>query len=179
MSNKRIIVMVGPSGSGKTSIGEVLSKDGVQRLTTTTTRAPREGEEDGIDYYFREFSELDSEDFVEQTIYNGNRYGLTKEEVSNQLKEHDIVHVSLDQNGAEAVLAEFPNEVCIVFVSITEEEMIHRMKKRGDSKEAIKERIRFCRATDELQAPAFADLILINNDIEKTAQQIIQHIESE
>ena len=96
--------MVGPSGSGKTSIGEVLSKNGVQRLITTTTREPRVGEVNGVDYYFREFSELDGDDFVEQTIYNGNRYGLTKEEVSNQLEQHDIVHVSLDQNGAEAVL---------------------------------------------------------------------------
>ena len=54
MSNKQIVVMVGPSGSGKTSIGEVLSKNGVQRLITTTTREPRVGEVNGVDYYFRE-----------------------------------------------------------------------------------------------------------------------------
>lgn len=170
--------MVGPSGSGKTSIGEVLSQNGVQRLTTTTTRDPREGEVDGVDYYFREFSQLDSGDFVEQTIYNGNRYGLTKEEVSNQLKQHDVVHVSLDQSGAKAVLATFPDEVYIIFVSITEEEMIRRMEKRGDSVEAIQERIRFCRATDELTPPDFADMIIINDNIEKAAKKILTYIEN-
>lgn len=170
--------MVGPSGSGKTSIGEVLSRNGVQRLTTTTTRNPREGEMNGVDYYFREFSELDSDDFVEQTIYNGNRYGLTKEEVSNQLKQHDIVHVSLDKSGAEAVLATFPDEACIVFVSITEEEMIRRMEKRGDSEEAIKERIRFCRETDELTPPEFADMVIINDHIERTAKKILTYIKN-
>lgn len=178
MSNKRIIVMVGPSGSGKTSIGEVLSRNGVQRLTTSTTRNPREGEVNGVDYYFRKFSELDSDDFVEQTIYNGNRYGLTKEEVSNQLKQHDVVHVSLDQSGAEAVLETFPDEACIIFVSITEEEMIHRMEKRGDSEEAIQERIRFCRETDELTPPEFAEMIIINDNIERTAKNILEYIQS-
>lgn len=176
MSNKCIIVMVGPSGSGKTSIGEVLSENGVQRLTTTTTRSPREGEVDGVDYYFREFSEIDADEFVEQTTYNGNRYGLTKDEVKNQLKDHDFVHVSLDQSGAEAVLEAFPNEAYIVFVSITEEEMVQRMEKRGDSEKAIKERIRFCRETDELTAPEFADMILINKNIELTAKQILENI---
>ena len=73
MSNKHIIVMVGPSGSGKTSIGEVLSENGIQRLTTTTTRSPREGEVDGVDYYFREFSEIDADEFIEQTIYKIGR----------------------------------------------------------------------------------------------------------
>ena len=170
--------MVGPSGSGKTSIGEVLSQSGVQRLITTTTRKPRAGEVNGVDYYFREFSELDGDDFVEQTIYNYNRYGLTKEEVSNQFKQHDVVHVSLDKSGAEAVLETFPDEALIIFVSITEEEMVRRMEKRGDSEAAIKERIRFCRETDELTPPKFADLIIINDNIEKTAKKILAHIKN-
>ena len=170
--------MVGPSGSGKTSIGEVLSQNGVQRLITTTTRKPRAGEVNGVDYYFREFSELDGDDFVEQTIYNYNRYGLTKEEVSNQFKQHDVVHVSLDKSGAEAVLETFPDEALIIFVSITEEEMVRRMEKRGDSEAAIKERIRFCRETDELTPPKFADLIIINDNIEKTAKKILAHIKN-
>lgn len=178
MANKRIIVMVGPSGSGKTSIGDVLSQNGVPRLITTTTRNPRVGEVDGVDYYFREFSELEIDDFVEQTIYNGNRYGLTKEEVQNQLESFDTVHVSLDQSGAEAVLKAFPDEACIIFVSITEEEMIRRMEKRGDSAEAIQERIRFSRETNELTPPDFVDLMLINDDIKKSAHNILDYIKN-
>ena len=82
----------------------------------------------------------------------------------------------MDQSGAEAVLEAFPNEAYIVFVSITEEEMVQRMEKRGDSEKAIKERIRFCRETDELTAPEFADMILINKNIELTAKQILENI---
>lgn len=176
MSSKRIIVMVGPSGSGKTSIGEVLAANGIPRLVTITTREPREGEVNGIDYYFREFSEVDIDEFVEQTVYNDNRYGLTKEEVNNKLQQHEMVHVSLDQNGAKAMREIFPEEAYIVFVSITEEEMIRRMQIRGDSPEEIQDRIAFCRETNELTPPDFVDLIIINDEITKAAQKIMDHV---
>lgn len=176
MTGKRIIVMVGPSGSGKTSIGRVLTQKGIPRLVTTTTRDPRPGEKNGIDYYFREFSELDIDDFVEQTIYNGNRYGLTKAEIEGKLEKHDVVHVSLDKNGAKAICEIYPDEAYIVFVSISEDEMIRRMQIRGDSEEEIQQRIAYSRETDELTPPEFTDLSIINKDIEKTADKILDHV---
>lgn len=173
MTAKQIIVLVGPSGSGKTSIGEELAKKGIPRLVTTTTRDPREGEVDGVDYYFREFSNEDIDEFVEQTIYNDNRYGLTKAEVQTKLDGFDKVHVSLDQQGAEAVCEAFPEEAYIVFVSITEDEMIRRMKNRGDSSDEIQSRIDFCRRTNELTPLSITDLEIINVDIEESAQKIM------
>lgn len=176
MTDKQIIVLVGPSGSGKTSIGKILTQNGIARLITTTTRNPRKGEKNGVDYYFREFSEVDTDDFIEQTIYNGNRYGLTKKEVNSMLETHDVVHVSLDQSGAEEVCKAYPEEACVVFVSITEEEMIHRMKIRGDSPQEIKDRIDYCRETNELTPPEMTDLVIINKDINDSAQKIIQSL---
>lgn len=176
MVGKQIIVIVGPSGSGKTTIGEELSRHGIPRLVTTTSRKPRKGEQNGVDYYFRDISELNVEDFIEQTIYNHNQYGLTKEEVNTMLDKHDIVHVSLDQSGAEAVSKAYPDEACVIFVSITEEEMARRMKKRGDSEEAIKARIDFCRKTNELTPPEMTDLVVINHNVEKAAQEIIDKV---
>lgn len=176
MSDKQIIVLVGPSGSGKTSIGKVLSEKGIPRLVTTTTREPRDGEVDTVDYYFRDFSDADIEEFVEQTNYNGNRYGLTKAEVWNKLEQFDKVHVSLDQKGCEAVCEAFPDEAFIVFVSVTEDEMIRRMKRRGDPEEAIQERIDFSRRTNELVPPECANLEIVNHDIEESAQQIIDAV---
>jgi len=176
MAEKTIIVLVGPSGSGKTSIGEVLIKHGIPRLITTTTREPREGEIEGVDYYFRDFSEMKIDDFVEQTVYNDNRYGLTKKEVNTMLEKHDIVHVSLDQNGAQAVKEAFPKEAFVVFVQINEEKMIHRMKLRGDPQAEIDARIAYSRKTNELVPPSYTDLIVENIDIHIAAQKIIDNV---
>lgn len=176
MVKKTIIVLVGPSGSGKTSIGDVLVKHDIPRLTTTTTRKPRIGEVDGVDYYFRDLEDLKREDFVEQTVYNGKRYGLTIKEVSTMLEQHNTVHVSLDQNGAEAVNKAFPEEAFIVYVQIDEERMVRRMEKRGDSQEDIDARIAYCRATNELVAPSYTDLIVENIDINTAAQQIMDNL---
>src|SRR5699024_10079580 len=176
MAGKTIIVLVGPSGSGKTSIGEVLSKHGIHRLTTTTTRKPRPGEIEGVDYYFRDFDEMKIEYFIEQTVYNDNRYGLTKAEVTNKLENYDYVHVSLDQNGTKAIKRFFPKEAFIVFVQISEEEMIRRMKLRGDTQAEIEERIDFSRRTNELIPPSYADLIVENIEVNIAAQEIISHV---
>lgn len=176
MTNKKIIILVGPSGSGKTSIGEVLEENFIPRLVTTTTRAARPGEVEGIDYYFRDLSEMDPNKFVEQTFYNKNRYGLTKDEVHSKLEEHKIVHVSLDRKGSKAVKEKYPNESFVVFVKITEDEMIERMEKRGDSKSQIKERVHFARENDELIVPKEADLVIKNKNVKESAKKIIDYL---
>lgn len=176
MKNKKIIVLVGPSGSGKTSIGQILDTKGIPRLVTTTTREARLGEVDGIDYYFRDFTELDKDEFVEQTIYNKNRYGLTKAEVESMLERYDMVHVSLDKQGADALKVAYPEETYIVFVEIAEAEMVRRMKMRGDSQAQIDERVHFSRQTKELLPPEQTDLIIRNIDLEESAQIILDEL---
>lgn len=176
MRNKCIIVMVGPSGSGKTTVGEELTRRGIPKLVTTTTREPRAGEQDGIDYHFKKMEDMNPEDFIEQTIYNHKVYGLTKSEVSNALNMHDIVHVSLDRNGAEAMKNFFPNETVVVFIHIPKETMIERMRKRGDSEEKIAERISHSHENNELIPPKETDLIIENIDVELTVQEILSHL---
>ncbi|GEK91975.1 guanylate kinase [Alkalibacterium kapii] len=176
MQGKRIIVIVGPSGSGKTTLGEELSKLGYPKLVTTTTRKEREGEIDGVDYYFRNKEDLDPDNFIEQTIYNGNLYGLTKAEVQKALIHHPIVHVSLDKNGAKAMQAVYPDETFVVFVHVSEEEMKKRMRARGDKESKISDRIEFSRSINELTPPDDVDLIIENKVVEDSVQQILQTI---
>lgn len=176
MADKKIIILVGPSGSGKTSIGKKLEEKSIPRLVTTTTRSARSNEIDGKDYYFRKPSEMEKDDFVEQTIYNENQYGLTKDEISTKLKKHDRVHVSLDKNGARAVKEKYPKESFIIFVKIKEEEMVKRMKKRGDSKMQIQERLSLAQATKELVPLEEADLVIRNKEIDETVKEIMNHI---
>lgn len=178
MNSKRIIVLVGPSGSGKTTIGEKLSDKGMHKLVTTTTRAPRVGETDGVDYYFRSVDELDPEDFVEQTIYNHRLYGLTKSEVSQALKNHPLVHVSLDKNGARAMKKAFPEETLIIFLTVSAEDMKERMECRGDAPQKISERLTFCEQTDELEPLDEADVILENRTVDDTVARIFKVISS-
>lgn len=171
-----MIILVGPSGSGKTSIGKVLEEQSIPRLVTTTTRPAREGETEGVDYYFRDFSKEDMKEFIEQTVYNNNRYGLTKAEVSSMLEKHNIVHVSLDKKGAKALKKNYPKESFVVFVKITEDEMIKRMRKRGDSERQINERVIFAKETDELNPPPETDLIIKNENIKDSAKLIMDNL---
>lgn len=177
MTNKRIIVMVGPSGSGKTTVGQALTKRGIPKLVTTTTRKPRPGEIDGVDYYFRDAKDLDPDDFIEQTIYNDKVYGLTKAEVKKSLEKADVVHVSLDRNGSKAMKEFFPDETRVVFISISQEAMANRMRKRGDSEEKIAERITHSKQTDELIPPKETDLIVENIDVDETVNAILTKLD--
>lgn len=176
MNRKCIIVLVGPSGSGKTTVGDALSEKGIPKLVTTTTRNPREGEQDGVDYYFRKPEELDSSDFIEQTVYNHRLYGLTKKEVEHALAEYDVVHVSLDKNGAKAIKTVYPEETVTVFIYVPLNEMVRRMKVRGDSEQRISERIDFSQETNELNPIEEADLIIENISIEQTVEFILQYL---
>lgn len=177
MTEKRIIVMVGPSGSGKTTVGEALSKKGVPKLVTTTTRKPRPGERDGVDYYFKEAKDLDPDDFIEQTIYNDKVYGLTKAEVEKALEKNDIAHVSLDRNGSEAMKTFFPEETRVVFINISREDMVDRMRNRGDSEEKIAERIDYSKRIGELIPPEETDIIVENHDIDETVDLILSKLD--
>lgn len=169
---KQIVVLVGPSGSGKTSIGQALSEKGHKKLVTTTTRLPRMGEVDGVDYYFRDKGQVDPTDFIEQTTYNGNIYGLTKSEIQNSLKNYDLVHVSLDQSGAKVLKDLYQDQAIIVYISVSIGEMLERLKKRGDSTKKIQERISFCQQTGELTPPEFADIIIKNKNFSETLQYL-------
>lgn len=179
MSNKRIIVLVGPSGSGKTTIGDLLSQKGIPKLITTTTRLPRHGEKNEVDYYFKKVEDLDPDDFIEQTIYNQKLYGLTKEEVSQSLKKYSVVHVSLDKNGAKAMKEVYPEETLVVFIYVSTEEMKKRMERRGDTQQKISERVAFSEETDELKPVQEADLVLENRSVEETADKILEVIKKE
>lgn len=177
VTHNKILVLVGPSGSGKTTIGEKLSELGYKKLVTTTTRKPRSGESEGADYYFREVHELNDDDFIEQTQYNQNTYGLTKKEVDDSLKENNIVHVSLDRNGVKAMKKEYPDEAVVIFITISQEEMINRMQKRGDSETIIQERIDHCNETGELDPPEETDFIVQNHDMKKAVAEILNIID--
>lgn len=135
-----MILLVGASASGKTEIGKYLRKEfGLQKAITHTTRAPRKGERDGLDYHFvteDDFASLERKGFfVETTAYNGHHYGSSKKEID------DDKVVIVDPNGLKAYLALKDPSIVTFLLKARKDTRMARMKERGDSKEDIKKRI--------------------------------------
>ena len=135
-----MILLAGPSASGKTEIAKILMKDfGIRKVVTHTTRSPRVGEKDGVDYHFvsREDFERLSQDgqFVETTSFNGNLYGSSKKEVAD-----DKVLI-VDPIGLKTYLSLRDPRIVSFYFDTSEETRKQRMISRGDSEKAIESRI--------------------------------------
>ena len=135
-----MIVLAGASASGKTEVAKMLAKKyGITKVITTTTRDLRVGEEHGRDYFFvskERFEEMLREDrFVEHTIYNGNFYGSTKDQIAPNKC------VVIDPAGLRAYIALHDDHIVTFFLDSTEETRHKRMIDRGDLEEKIVSRL--------------------------------------
>lgn len=135
-----MILLVGASASGKTEIAKLLSeKYGIKKAITNTTREKREGEKNGVDYYFlskEEFLNLkENNKLVESTIYNSNYYGCSKSEIGENKC------IVLEPEGIASFL-KLGNKNMVTFLLLAKEETRRkRMMTRGDAPEAIEKRI--------------------------------------
>jgi guanylate kinase len=135
-----MIVLSGASASGKTEAAKMLmAKYGIRKAITTTTRSMRIHEQNGRDYFFvtkEQFNQLIKEDkFVEYTLYNGNYYGSTKDQIAN-----DRV-VVIDLEGLKSYSALNDERIVTFYLSTCEEIRYKRMLERGDKKEDAIKRI--------------------------------------
>lgn len=153
----KIIVLVGASGSGKSTIGKELEKHGVKNLLSFTTREPREGEVDLIDYRFIDDFELGHQilldNVIEMTEYNGYNYGLLRKDVFPIMESGRTSYFICDKNGAEQISKMYPEQCSIFYLQVDMETMMDRMLKRGDSVEDVMKRIYHAYITDELKPP--------------------------
>jgi len=172
-----ILVISGPSGSGKTSLArEVCEELGNKAYfsISTTTRPKREGEEDGVDYFFvskEEFLEdVEKGYFLEWAEVHGNFYGTSKRQIDKALKEGKIVFLDIDVQGHEAVRRAYPDVVTSVFVTTKDKEtLIERLKKRGtETDETLK--VRMINALHEMKKIPEYDYLLINDDFNKAKE---------
>lgn len=170
--NKRIFLLIGPSGSGKTSLGECLKELGIPELTSHTTRKMREGEVDGLDYHFVTKEEFDKIEKVEYSEYAGNYYCLSKQELESKIGSNNQVFIVVDMNGANQIKAMYPEETIKIFIEASLDDLVERMRNRGDAKENIAKRISNAILDDELYNGDKCDYIIENKDLKKAKQAL-------
>jgi guanylate kinase len=180
VSKKRglLIVISGPSGVGKdTLIKRLLELDSNLRYSVScTTRAPRPGEADGVDYSFvsrERFEQLiDEGAFLEHATYNGNLYGTLIERVEREREAgHDIV-LKIEVQGAEQVRARVPDGVFIFLAPPSVDELVRRQVKRNTETSHDMEARREI-ATREMEYASRYDHVVVNDELERAVAEIL------
>lgn len=180
-----LFVISGPSGVGKGTVREELFKrDGINLSysVSATTRQPRAGEVDGVDYFFKtveEFEEMiEKRELIEYAQFVGNYYGTPIAYVEKMLEEgHDIV-LEIDVQGAEQVKRVFGDGVFIFIAPPNLKELRRRLENRGtEASDIINGRINM--ATRELFLMQEYDYAVVNDTVEVAANKIINIIKAE
>lgn len=167
--NPLLIVISGPSGVGKDSVLEEMKARGLpfHFVITTTTRAPRSDEDDGVDYFFisqDEFARMiDEGELLEYAVVYQDYKGIPKSQVREALASGKNVIMRIDVQGAETVRKLAKDALLIFLTPQNEEELINRLKKRNtETKESLKLRIATTR--QEYKKIGIFDYIVVNKD---------------
>ena len=177
----RLIVITGPSGVGKgTLVKKLLLRHQELFLSVSaTTRAPREGEVDGLHYFFlkrKKFDELiKNAGFLEWAEFAGNLYGTPIKEVREKLDFGRPVLLEIELKGARQVRKTFPKALQIFLAPPSFDELEKRIRGRAsDTEEAIQCRLNT--AKEELKAANEFDAVVINDDIDRALLQLEKEI---
>jgi guanylate kinase len=173
----KVFVITGPSGVGKGTLIKMLL-DRVPSLAlsvSATTRSPREGEADGVDYHFLtedQFQErIAAKDFLEYASYSGNHYGTLNSELDRCLAKGRSVVLEIEVQGAQQVRAARPDSVQIFIAPPDPAVLRERLSGRGtDSAEAIDKRLKT--AEQELAAQDDFKHRIVNDDLDKAADEL-------
>jgi guanylate kinase len=172
-----LIVLSGPSGTGKGTICKELlrSVPNLHYSVSATTRTPREGEENGINYWFitkDEFQTMvENDELLEWAEVYGNFYGTPRRYVQNQLDSGMDVVLEIDIQGAMQIKKKFPQGVFIYVVPPSLDELAERIHKRGtDSLESIKKRLS-C-ASHELASAHNYHYVIVNDDVQAAVTKV-------
>ncbi len=179
-----LLVITAPSGAGKTSLIEAVMRDdpSLKISVSYTTRKPRPGEKDGVDYHFIDlatFEKMKSRgEFLESAEVHGNHYGTGKEVILEAVKRGDDLILEIDWQGAQQVRRLYPACVGIFILPPSVEELERRMRTRGqDSEEVIRRRVQ--NAREELSHAGEFKYAIINKDFETARRELAGIIQSE
>ncbi len=183
MNKGLLIVVSGPSGCGKgTILAEVLKSGNFYYSVSATTRAPRPGEVDGVNYSFltkEKFEELINNDgMLEHAFYCGNYYGTPKEQVMKNLENGKDVILEIEVQGALKVMETCPEAVFVFIMPPSVKELRRRLNKRGTESEDVIEK-RIAQAISEIKLANKYNYIMVNGELEKAIADLISIINAE
>lgn len=181
----KLIILVAPSGSGKTTIAKRLLKEfkKVKFSISATTRDPREGEQNGKDYFFlspEKFDKKINDDcFLEwEEFYNGSRYGTLRSEVDKLIESGYFPLLDIEVKGALNVKKTYGSQSISIFIQPPSiEELKRRLVKRGTEDNASLA-TRLERAEKELRYAEKFDYVVTNDDLETAYKQVTTIVES-
>ncbi len=168
MEKGLLIVVSGPAGSGKGTVNaHLLKRDDFAFSVSATTRAPRPGELDGVNYHFitREdfLHRIDEGGMLEYTEYCGNFYGTPKKEAEEVLATGKNLILEIEVEGAENIKKKFPDSVLVLLLPPSHAVQEQRLRSRGtETEEKICERL--ARAREEIYHASSYDYVVYNHD---------------
>ena len=180
----RLSVIAGPTAVGKgTVVREILKQsDNIVLSVSATTREPRPGEVDGVDYFFLSHEEFDrqiaSGQMLEYAIVHGtNKYGTPRGPVEAALASGKHVVLEIDIQGARQVKRAMPSSLLIFIAPPSWDELVRRLSLRG-TETADEQQRRLETARQELAAADEFDHVIINEDIAKCAREVLDLIQA-
>ena len=179
-----LFVITAPSGAGKTSLIEAVMRDdpSLKISISYTTRAPRKGEKDGVDYHFIDeptFRQMKARgEFLESAEVHGNYYGTAKQVILDAVKRGDDIILEIDWQGAQQVRKLYPGCIGIFILPPSIEELERRMRARGQDSDAVIRR-RLDNAREELAHQGEFKYRIINKDFETARRELTDIIRGE
>jgi guanylate kinase len=186
-----LVLVSAPSGAGKTTLCQLLlaAQPHMTRAITCTTRAPREGERDGVDYHFFSAAEflkrLQAGNFLEHATVYGNSYGILKSELLGKLRQGRDVLLNVDVQGAATIREQAENEpelkqaLVTIFLTPTPLTVLEqRLQKRGaDAEPVIQKRLAVAR--QEIAQWKNFDYLLISGSKQEDLRRALAIVEAE
>ncbi|MFC4336179.1 guanylate kinase [Salininema proteolyticum] len=176
---QRLTVLAGPSGVGKGSVKALIQQHypWVWLSVSATTRSPRPGETDGVDYHFvshERFEEMIAAgEFLEWASFSGNLYGTPRGPVERQLEAGLPALLEIDLQGARQVRVSMPEAQLVFLAPPSWEELVRRLTGRGTEDAATIER-RLSAAREELTAEPEFDHTIVNVSVEQAATELVE-----
>jgi len=177
-----VVVVAGPSGVGKGSVHRGV-RDALPDSAlsvSVTTRAPRPGEVDGVDYRFVDratFQEMiDGHDLLEWAEYAGNLYGTPRTAVVAEVAAGHVVVLDIEVQGAVQIKDTLPGALLVFLVPPSFEELQRRLRGRGTEDDATVRR-RLDVARREIAEQDAFDIVVVNDDLDRCTAEVVHHIE--